>query len=149
LNGCDDLGKKNKKNSDSDVESLDSYDFEDEGFLDGDVEIEDAIATFSFGSSDNLSTNKVITATPVIAPPQNDAVESKENFYIPNARCFTPSIDGEAFSVKRGYQLRPSTLIKLHELKNKHPDANVYLNTILDAAILHFYNYIFNENGSF
>lgn len=60
----------------------------------------------------------------------------------------TPSIDNEPFIYKRCYQFRESTLRMLNELKAKHPDANVYFNTIIDEAIRYYYKNIFDNNES-
>jgi hypothetical protein len=66
----------------------------------------------------------------------------------PTPNGITPPIDGETFDVKRTYALRKSTIRKLNELKAAHPDVNVYLSTILDAAITHYYNFILKGDGS-
>jgi len=66
----------------------------------------------------------------------------------PKPNGITPPIDGEPFDLKRTYPLRSSTVRKLSELKAAHPDVNAYLSTILDAAIVHYYNYIFVVGGS-
>lgn len=58
-------------------------------------------------------------------------------------------INGEYYTVKRSYAMKPSTVRKLNALKAGHSDVNVLLNTIVDMAISYYYNYIFNENGSF
>jgi hypothetical protein len=50
------------------------------------------------------------------------------------------------FRYKRCYQFRESTVRMLNELKAAHPDVNVYLNTILDEAIRHYYKYFFHKN---
>ena len=55
----------------------------------------------------------------------------------------TPPINGEYFTVKRGYKLRPSTVRRLHEIKAGHKDLNIYMNTIIDKAINHYYEEIF------
>jgi hypothetical protein len=143
----------------SSVESLDAYEFEEEGFIEGDLNIGTPIASFNFGISEAMQSNSVSLSNPTGLNENSNLNGAKEHasdksirtnqFYIPNAKGLTPPIDGESFSIKRGYQLRPSTLRKLNELKSKHPDVNVYLNTILDEAILHYYNYILNENGHF
>lgn len=57
----------------------------------------------------------------------------------------TPPIDGEHFDIKRGYTFRKSTIRKLNELKAAHPDVNVYLSTIIDEAINHYFNYMFAD----
>ncbi len=59
----------------------------------------------------------------------------------------TPSIDGEAFIIKRTYTIRESTARMLNEIKAVHPDVNVYMNTIVDAAIRHYYEFIFCNEG--
>lgn len=148
-----------RRKIDSSVESLDTYELEEDGFIEGDLNIGNSIASFNFGMSEALQSNKVSLVTPTVLNENNNLDRAMENasaknpqvnqFFIPNAKGVTPSIDGESFSIKRGYQLRPSTLRKLNELKSKHPDVNVYLNTILDEAILYYYNYIFKENGHF
>lgn len=58
----------------------------------------------------------------------------------------TPPINGEHFTISRGYKLRPSTLRKLLEIRSKHPDVNIYLNTILDNAIVHYYDDFFRSS---
>lgn len=45
--------------------------------------------------------------------------------------------------------MRPSTVRKLNSLKAEHPDVNVLFNTIVDMAVSHYYNYIFEDNGVF
>jgi hypothetical protein len=66
----------------------------------------------------------------------------------PTPNGITPPIDGEPFDIKRTYALRKSTIRKLNELKAAHPDVNVYLSTILDAAITHYYNLILKHNDA-
>ncbi|MCM0647669.1 hypothetical protein NBE98_04670 [Clostridium swellfunianum] len=60
----------------------------------------------------------------------------------------TPLIDGEGFDIKRTYKLRESTARMLNEIKAVHPDVNVYMNTIVDAAIRHYYEFIFSKQES-
>ncbi|MBL4937139.1 hypothetical protein JK636_15420 [Clostridium sp. YIM B02515] len=55
----------------------------------------------------------------------------------------------ESFAVKKSYTTRPSAVRKLNALKAEHPDVNVLFNTIVDMAVFHYYNYIFDENGGF
>lgn len=130
-------------------EELDADDLEEDGFIEGDIKSDNAIAFFNFGVVADPGDNKTITLQqPAMAKPINEALLTPQ-VNRGAIKGLTPPIDGEEFSLKRGYQFRPSTIRKLTELKSKHPDINVYLNTILDAAILHYYNYIFNENGEF
>lgn len=52
----------------------------------------------------------------------------------------TTPVNGEAFSIKRGYQFRPSTIKKLNELKANSDNINIYFNEIIDAAICYYYD---------
>lgn len=61
--------------------------------------------------------------------------------------CQTPNINGEKFTVKRGYVFRESTLRKLMVLKANHEDINIYMNTIIDMAINHYYDFVMNQNS--
>lgn len=63
------------------------------------------------------------------------------------ANGMAPPIDGEFLDTKRTYMLRASTVRKINELKSIHPDLNTYVSTIVDLAIVHYYNYIVNEGG--
>lgn len=137
-------------NSSSSVESVDVFytdNREEVGFIEGEPKVKNAVATFSFATDNkkDLSTSTPAATVPMQLLPDTVPMLSKAA----GLRGLTPPIDGESFSVKRGYRFRPSTLRKLNELKTKHPDLNVYLNTILDAAILHYYNYIMSEGGNF
>lgn len=60
----------------------------------------------------------------------------------PNGR--TPPVDGEVFDMIRTYTLRRSTVRILSKIKAIHDDDNVYLNTIVDEAIRHYYDYLKN-----
>ncbi|MDP4177912.1 MAG: hypothetical protein Q8900_06160 [Bacillota bacterium] len=60
----------------------------------------------------------------------------------------TPPIDNEPFKYKRCYQFRESTLRMLNEIKAKHPNINVYLNTIVDEAVRYYYKNIIENNES-
>jgi hypothetical protein len=129
------------KNFNSDVEALQVDDFEYDGFIEGDFKTGQTIASFNFGAK---------SSTPVISfTKPTDILIPEEQINKTNPRGITPPIDGEHFTLKRGYQMRPSTLRKLNELKASHPDVNVYLNTILDAAIEHYYSFIIKENNAF
>jgi hypothetical protein len=129
---------KGRKKIATEFESSDASEVEDEGFIEGELNIGKPIASFNFEGS--------IEKPKPAASPLTPAV----HLFNPEQKGtgLTPTIDGEAFSVKRGYQFRPSTLRKLFELKSKHLDVNTYLNTILDEAINHYYNYITNEKSS-
>lgn len=75
-----------------------------------------------------------------------------ENFKTRNMGNFngvTPPIDGEYFTIKRGYKLRPSTLRRLNEIKAGHRDINIYMNTIVDEAINYYYESVFLKYEAF
>jgi len=57
----------------------------------------------------------------------------------------TPPVNGEYFDTRRTFTFRKSTVRKLNELKANHPDINVYLNTIVDNAVCHYYDCISRE----
>ncbi|MCM0647420.1 hypothetical protein NBE98_03390 [Clostridium swellfunianum] len=125
---------KSKKKLSFNMEELDFNEAEDEGFIEGEVNFGTPIATFSFGESFEQPAPLISNANSFNNPQKGLGL--------------TPTIDGEAFSIKRGYQFRPSTLRKLVELKSKHSDVNAYLNTILDEAINFYYNYVISKNNS-
>ena len=139
----------NRRNkSTSYIELLDICDVDDEGFIEGDIATGKVLSTFSFGMNQSSNNDKV---SPIIIPVQ---VNTNENFttqnqtYTSAPRGLTPPINGEHYTVKRSYAMRPSTVRKLNALKAEHPDVNVLFNTLVDVAISHYYNYIFNEKGT-
>jgi hypothetical protein len=140
--------KRGSKGKNFNVEYIDACEVEDEGFFEGDVpNLGTPIATFNFGVDlNNANRDLSLNAQPFGAK-QEDTLKSERKFTSTAAKGLTPPIDGEHFTLKRGYQFRPSTLRKLNELRAKHPDVNVYLNTILDEAIQHYYDYITNKKG--
>lgn len=69
--------------------------------------------------------------------------ESFKQRNLGNVNGITPPIDGEYFTINRGYKLRPSTVRKLNEIKAGHRDINIYMNTIVDEAINHYYEDVF------
>ncbi|NRT80293.1 hypothetical protein [Clostridium beijerinckii] len=69
-----------------------------------------------------------------------------DNRKVSVANGMAPPIDGEFLNTKRTYMLRSSTVRKVNELKSRHPDLNIYVSTIVDMAIAHYYNYIVNES---
>jgi hypothetical protein len=136
-----------RKKSFTNAESLDSMDIEDEGFIEGDVNIGRSIATFSFGGDVNANMDDGSIKNQSLLKP--DSInQSKEQRSKSSLRGITPPVDGEQYTVKRCYQYRPSTVRKLNELKAKHPDVTAYLNTIIDEAIVYYYNHIFNDGGN-
>jgi hypothetical protein len=150
LLGDDFKMKRGSKSKNFNVENIDACEVEDEGFFEGDIpNLGTPIAIFNFGAdSNNADMDLSLKAQPIGAKQDNN-LGTEKKFTSPSAKGLTPPIDGEQFTLKRGYQFRPSTLRKLNELKAKHPDINVYLNTILDAAILHYYDFINNQGGNY
>lgn len=134
-----------KINFSKEVESLDSDDYEDNGFIEGDVNFGKAIATFNFDLPATPQKNQE-TSPAQIVPTQSNNKEAQVQNSKPSPRGITPPINGEQFTIKRCYQFRPSTVRKLNKLKANHEDVNAYLSTILDEAILHYYESFFNKN---
>ena len=110
--------------------------------------------------SSSLQLNSSIPKTPVVEPkPPAIAiakvpVESKKAFPSElvdtrklqlQSNGITPPIDGEYFEIKRTFMFRRSTVRMLNKLKAEHPDVNVYLSTIVDEAIRHYYEAVFNK----
>ena len=56
----------------------------------------------------------------------------------------TPPIEGEKLEYKRCYMLRFSTLKKLEQIKAMHPDI-IYISSIVDMAINHYFNCLFDN----
>jgi hypothetical protein len=139
--------RNNKSNPN--VELLDVCDIDDEGFIEGDLNTGKVLSSFSFGMSAAPNESK----TPAIQDPTqtktNEIFTTQNQSYSSAPRGLTPPINGENFTVKRSYAMRPSTVRKLNALKAEHPDVNVLFNTIVDMAISHYYNCIFNEKETF
>ena len=153
--GAENLRKKNNqsgneiKKTSVNIESLDYVDFEEEGFIESDFNFGKPVAAFSFGSEKNNVPQEVPSQTESILNKNISKNSPKKNMASSYPKGITPPVDGEQYTVQRCHQYRPSTLRKLNELKAKHPDVNAYLNTIIDEAIVHYYNYIFSGGGEF
>lgn len=90
-------------------------------------------------SKENINTSnsdKIITADKAETNIQDQKVKTYG---------MTTPIDGETFSIKRGYQFRPSTIKKLNELKANSDNINIYFNEIIDAAICYYYDAVFKN----
>lgn len=133
-----------KKYSNS-IEVLDTVDYEDDGFFDGEMKGLTPIASFSFGANDEEQATPVINTPASINFNEAGAVMLFNQTVKSSQRGKTPAVDGELFTIKRCYQFRPSTVRKLNELRAKHPDVNVYLNTIIDEAISFYHSQVFGE----
>ena len=140
----------NRKNkSSSDIEYLDEHDIDDEGFIEGDINTGKVLSTFSFGMNAASSDNKPWSIQNPIQEKAGEKLVMQNQTYSTSPRGLTPPINGEHYTVKRSYAMRPSTVRKLNVLKAEHPDVNVLFNTIVDMAISHYYDYIFNGSGRF
>jgi hypothetical protein len=138
-----------RKKSTADIECLDANDIYEEGFIEGPIDAGKVLYTFSFGMNAASRENNTETLpAPAEEKPFNTPGIPKQT-YVPAPNGLTPPINGEHYTVKRSYAMRPSTVRKLNSLKAEHPDVNVLFNTIVDMAITHYYNYIFNDNGTF
>lgn len=128
--------KEKRKNN---IEVLDLDSAEDNGFIEGDFDFGKALVSFSF-TDDSQKKDNLLEKT----------VGSGSMYFdqrnITSDQGITPAVDGEYFTVKRSYQLRPSTIRKLNELKAKHPDINIYFNTLVDQAINFYYKHSFSED---
>jgi hypothetical protein len=133
----------------SKINFLDACDEEDDGFIEGGVTNEKVLSTFSFGTNTALHEAKPSSIIAPLQPVTKEAPIEQSQSYSYAPRGLTPPINGENFTVKRSYAMRPSTVRKLNALKAEHPDVNVLFNTIVDMAVSHYYNYIFNEKGTF
>lgn len=134
------------------IESLDDDDLAEECMIDGELDEKvfgKAVSSFSFCEGAKPSNEPIFIAKEPAKMTFNDTHPLLDNRVgKPCANGITPPVDGEIFDVNRTYKLRRSTAKMLNELKASHPNVNVYMNTIIDAAIRHYYNYIFTEGGS-
>ena len=140
---------QSKNKSASDIECLDACDIDDEGFIEGDVSTGKVLTTFSFGMNAAANDTEAATNQTPVQEKTEEKLTMQNQPYTSSPRGLTPPINGEYYTVKRSYLMRPSTVRKLNALKVEHPDVNVFLNTIIDMAISHYYDYIINENGTF
>jgi hypothetical protein len=132
-----------KKNNHNRVESLDSFDSDEDGFLEGSYKVGKAIASFNFGKvQEEQSSKSTVLSSPTTNKPQANQAPSNFRFRS-SQKSVTPAVDGEPYTIKRCYQFRPSTIRKLNELKASHSDFNVYLNTVIDEAISYYYDHVF------
>jgi len=106
----------------------------------------------TFTSDNNITKDNINIETNTTDPRQsknisNSAKDIFDNRRTPLPNRATPPIDGETPTIKRTYTLRSSTIRKINELKNVHPDINVCVSSIVDIALEHYHNYILNEGG--
>lgn len=107
----------------------------------------DFISLFSIeDNTTNKDKSESIPKDNIPLPSANTIIDTRIGK--PTANGITPPVNGEYFNIKRGYSLRRSTVVMLNELKASHPDINVYMNSIVDVAIRHYYEFITKEGGS-
>jgi hypothetical protein len=94
----------------------------------------------------NIKTNTTDLAQAKTTPNSTKDIFDNRRTPLPNRA--TPPIDGETPTIKRTYTLRDSTIRKINELKNVHPDINVCVSSIVDIALDFYHNYILNEGGT-
>lgn len=135
----------------SGVEAVDIYysDSADEaGISEGEPDFKNSVATFSFfGNEPSIKKDK--PEYPIVEEKKPAATAAPvDNISKAVQKGSTPPIDGEHFTLKRCYQFRLSTIRKLNEIKSKHADVNVYLNTVLDEAIQYYYRFLFENKDT-
>lgn len=158
------MAKSSKKNTDSDICSVDLND-NLVTVHDGDYVPEGKhVKTFSFSDSGNSEHTKMVSEiSPSVSdrqdsiPIKSDNLKSTDDkvvmlnaddnpVCIQKNRGITPKRDNEAFDIKRCYQFRPSTIKKLNMLKVSSDNINIYLNEIIDDAICYYFNAILGQS---
>lgn len=146
--------KKSKKKNAEDIFSLNDDTIEEECFG---VEPEgEVINTFSFASAPpSLVASEEMpisnTSDKINHQSEQKAKSSTiihDNRTNPFPNGITPPINGEPLNKKRSYLLRESTIRKINKLVACDPDVNVYVSTIVDKAINHYYEYIISQQNS-
>jgi hypothetical protein len=125
------------------IEVLDIDEDDEDSFTDGAIDIGKPIMTFSFAPTSQVQALASAAYKPEVS--SRNTSTGKMSF-LPLQRGATPAVDGEDFTLVRSYKLRPSTMKKLNEIKAKHQDVNVYLNTIVDEAISFYYDHLFSRS---
>lgn len=103
------------------------------------------VSSFSFTEENNSNELLFQNNKSVSCPSNNNLLDNRK--LKTQATVITPDIDGEPLDTQRCYKIRNSTARMLNEIKAAHPDVNVYMNTIVDSALRHYYDYIFNNDG--
>ncbi|MDF2674930.1 MAG: hypothetical protein K0R09_3198 [Clostridiales bacterium] len=156
-----------KNTSGKKIQYLDAYEEDEDGFTEGDVKTDKVLASFSFVPKPDEQTAATVQAIPAsiipaAAPVASDAEAHAKAFMFSEtfpkangltdnrknktaANTATPPVDSEPHTVNRFYKLRYSTAKMLNEIKASHPDVNVYMNSIVDEAIRHYYSFVFKK----
>lgn len=129
------LKAQSRNKSTCDIECLDEYDIEEDGFIEGDIATGKVLSTFSFGMSAATADDSGTSIENPIQLNTDEKLAAQPQTYTAAPRGLTPPVNGEHYTVKRSYAMRPSTVRKLNELKARHPDVNVLFNTIVDIGL--------------
>ncbi|GFP76420.1 hypothetical protein [Clostridium fungisolvens] len=145
---------RRKRKADAIVELCSDEIVEETGIVDGEPTGGDLVRAFSFVTTDTDTLLKNDINTSDMNEVKEDDIkvspEIADNRKLKTIRNDkTPAVDDEPLDLQRNYKIRKSTARMLNEIKAAHPNVNVYMNTIVDAALRHYHNYIFNENGEF
>jgi hypothetical protein len=138
------------------IELLDAQEEDDNGFIEGDVKVGKIFASFNFAPQTGEPTAASIQVAPALTSPvASPATPAPAKSFMFNtaspksdglvANTNTPPVDCEAHTVNRFYKIRYSTAKMLNEIKASHPDVNVYMNSIVDEAIRHYYSFVFKK----
>lgn len=87
---------RRKNKSTSDVECLDSFDTDDDGFIDGDAVTGKVLSSFNFGMPVALNDNKAAAIKTTI----NETITTQNLTYTSAPRGLTPPINGEFYCKK-------------------------------------------------
>lgn len=151
---------KRKKTAAKDMAGIHDYydeDIDENGFVNDVIDYgKYAVATFSFTSDDTeANASEAQKQIPEILAKDRVEIKEAEPYELVDNRKLqtqpngiTPPVDGEYFDVSRTFKFRRSTVRMLNRLKAEHRDENAYLSSIVDEAIRHYYEHIFNENTS-
>lgn len=131
------------------VEVLDNFEEVSDGFAEGEVQLGNVLSSFNFLSEPEVHVAPTSTKAfefNFTKPPAETLTDTRK--IKTEANIATPAVDGEIYSIGRYYKLRYSTAKMLNEIKAAHSDVNVYMNTIVDDAIRHYYDCLFKKELS-
>ncbi|BCZ48876.1 hypothetical protein psyc5s11_49430 [Clostridium gelidum] len=100
----------------------------------------------TFTSDNNITKDNINIETNTTDQRQLKNISTSTKDIFDNRR--TPLPNRATPTIKRTYTLRDSTIRKINELKNVHPDINVCVSSIVDIALDHYHNYILIEGGT-
>ncbi|MBC8060599.1 MAG: hypothetical protein H7Y18_08030 [Clostridiaceae bacterium] len=115
------------------------------------------VAQFSFANDSSQSDAPMIKKADTLSSDLTGPLELKDKKVmnindISSKRTYaygiTPPVNGEYFDTRRSFSFRKSTVRMLNELKAADPDINIYLNSIVDRALRHYYEYVIKEKDS-